>query len=374
MPSIICTVTNDLNHDQRMQRICDTLARNGYTVTLVGRALPHSKPLLQKIYAQHRLHCHFQKGVLFYAEYNLRLGHYLLRASCDAICSVDLDSLPAGCMAALLRRKKRLFDAHEFFTEVPEVTGRPLVKWIWSALARCCLFFYRHAYTVGPALAQIFSTKYGIPFGVVRNMAVFTGETNLAPAPTAAPDSKKILLYQGALNEARGIEQLLEALPLLDDRFELWLAGEGDLSARLRQMAGTLGLGNRVRFLGMVSPDDLRALTRSAWLGLNVLENKGLSYYYSLANKFFDYVQAGVPALTMDFPEYRALNREYEVAVLLEQLSADAVVRAVKNLAENPSRHQQLRAAALEARKVWNWEQESRALLVCWAAVFQNRR
>lgn len=363
--TVICTVTNDLTYDQRMQRICATLAQNGYAVELVGRALPHSTALEERLFRQRRLKCRFNKGFLFYLEFNLRLFVYLLRARYDAVCSVDLDTLPAGCAATLLRRKKRVFDAHEYFTEVPEVIRRPFVKWVWRTVARVCLPFYRHAYTVGPALAAIFEKEYGIKFGVVRNMPLQSAATGHKPS------SPKMLLYQGALNEGRGIEQCLAALQQLEG-VELWLAGEGDRSAQLRQLAAEFGVQDKVRFLGYVKPAGLPALTARAWLGLNVLENKGLSYYYSLANKFFDYVQAGVPVLTMDFPEYRALNSQYEVAVLLEHLTADTVAQSIRFLLKNNNAYGHLQQQTAAARREWVWEKESAALLDIWADV-KNR-
>lgn len=364
---IIFTVTNDLNYDQRMQRICRSLAEHGHEVTLVGRVLPNSIPLEPMPFVQKRLRCWFRKGFPFYAEYNLRLLVYLLRDPCDAVCSVDLDTLLAGCLATLIRRKKRVFDAHEYFTEVPEVVDRPFVRFFWETVARVCLPFYRHAYTVGPALARIFEQRYGLKFGVVRNVPLRAHglPSNGPPSASAAP---KMLLYQGALNEGRGIEALLESMQSLDN-VELVLAGEGDLSTKLRQMASALNLGQRVRFLGFVRPDDLKKWTAQAWLGLNLLENRGQSYYYSLANKFFDTVQAGIPILTMDFPEYRALNDQHEVAVLLEKLDADIIIRAVKKLLEDTTLYDKLRQNCLFAREVWCWENEQQTLLEHWRSV-----
>jgi glycosyltransferase involved in cell wall biosynthesis len=360
--TIIFTVTNDLSYDQRMQRICSTLAEKGHSVLLVGRKLPTSIPLDALSFDQKRLTCFFNKGFLFYAEYNLRLFFLLLFARYDAVCSIDLDTLGAGCFATIIRGKKRVFDAHEYFTEVPEVVHRPFVRAFWASVARICLPFYRHAYTVGPALARIFEAKYGLKFGVVRNVPLRSKEVPLSPNPV------KQLLYQGALNEGRGIEVLLEAMQKLDN-LQLVLAGEGDLSKALRQRASDLGLGERVVFLGYVKPDDLKTLTAQAWLGLNLLENRGQSYYYSLANKFFDCVQAMVPVLTMDFPEYRSLNEEYEVAVLLKELSSDSVVNAIQFLLENPSEYEKLRANCQKARESWNWEQEQQVLLRIWESV-----
>ncbi|MDO8366383.1 MAG: glycosyltransferase [Saprospiraceae bacterium] len=363
--TIIFTLTNDLSYDQRMHRICGTLASKGHVVTLVGLGLPHSTPLETRPFAQKRLSCFFQKGFLFYAEYNLRLFFYLLVARYDAVCSIDLDTLAAGCFASLIRRKKRVFDAHEYFTEVPEVVHRPFVKLVWGLVARICLPFYRHAYTVGPDLARIFEEKYGLQFGVVRNVPAMNA------AVLAIPESNsqiRRILYQGALNEGRGIEAMLEAMQHLEN-VQLVLAGEGDISSKLRQRAIELRLDDRVVFLGYLKPEDLKSLTAQAWLGLNLLENRGLSYYYSLANKFFDCVHAGVPVLTMNFPEYRVLNAQHEVAILLEELNPTEVSSAIRSLLEDETLYEKLRHNCLLARDEWNWEREQKTLLEIWQKV-----
>ena len=366
---IIFTVTNDLSYDQRMHRICRSLASGGHRVLLVGRVLPHSIPLENRTFGQKRLGCFFRKGFLFYAEYNFRLFFFLLFARFDAVCSIDLDSLPAGCMASLLRRKKRVFDAHEYFTQVPEVVDRPLVRIFWEMIARICLPFYKYAYTVGPALAEIFSKRYGLVFEVVRNVpsTVATGK-DAAPDEADALSAEVGVLYMGALNEGRGIETALEAMQYLD-HVRLWLAGEGDLSDQLRRLAAELGVESKVTFFGYVKPDDLQNLAARSWLGLNLLENRGLSYYYSLANKFFASVQAGVPVLTMNFPEHRALNAEYEVAVLLDELTPQVVANAILNLLNNKDLYKRLQQNCLAARQEWNWEKEEIVLFKIWDKV-----
>jgi glycosyltransferase involved in cell wall biosynthesis len=370
MPVIVCTVTNDLIYDQRMQRICTTLADAGYEVKLVGRMLPTSTIAGTKPYSQVRLFCYFRKGFLFYAEFNIRLCIWLLFHPFDAVCSVDLDTLPAGCLASLIKGKKRVFDAHEYFTEVPELVGRPITQAFWKLVAGSCLPFYKTAYTVGPGLASIFEKMYGIHFEVVRNVPFLQGTI---PVDSEGRTTPKIVLYQGALNAGRGIEAMLSAMRELED-VELWLAGEGDLSEQLRKMAVNYGLSEKVRFLGYVLPSELPALTRRAWIGLNLLENKGLSYYYSLANKFFDCIQSGIPVLTMNFPEYRALQAQYETAVLLDEANPTEISFAINDLKKHPERYATLKQNCRQAALVWNWEQEKTTLLKSWAKVLPVNR
>src|SRR5438128_9931470 len=90
---IFFTVTNDLSYDQRMQRICGSLASNGYEVTLVGRNKRSSPPLVKMNFNQKRITCWFQKGKWFYREYNCRLFLYLFFRRMDAICAIDLDTI-----------------------------------------------------------------------------------------------------------------------------------------------------------------------------------------------------------------------------------------------------------------------------------------
>ena len=360
---ILFTVTNDLSYDQRMHRICGTLADAGYEVCLIGRHLPNSLPLVDRSFRQIRLRCWARKGFAFYGEFNIRLLFFLVKTRFDAVCSIDLDTLPAGWLASLFKRKKRVFDAHEYFTEVPEVVHRPMVKLFWAGVAFIMLPFYKYAYTVGPALAAVFSQKHHIPFGIIRNVPY------AIPLSAFREKHPKILLYQGALNEGRGIEAILEAMTLLPDGFTFWLAGEGDLSADLRAYATTLRLGDRVNFLGFIAPEALKNITDQAWLGLNLLENKGKSYYYSLANKFFDGVQARIPMLTMNFPEYAALNQQYEVAVLLDQLNPAIIAEKIQELANTPDLYRSLQSNCDKAAQEWNWENERVVLLEFWKNV-----
>ena len=380
---IIATVTNDLNYDQRMQRICTTFVAQGHVVTLIGRELDKSLPLAMYSFQQQRFSCTFNKGALFYLEYNVRLFfHLLFRSGYDALYTVDLDTMPGGCTAALLRRKRRIFDAHEYFTEVPEVVNRPLVKAIWGLVGKIFVPTYHRALTVGPALADIFTRKYGIPFVVVRNVPMRASDqdklnafimdlkaentTILASdsAKTPAEDYPKIILYQGALNEGRGLEQAILAMKQINPGAELWLAGEGDLSTFLRDLAQKEGLSERVKFLGYRRPEELKQITVGAWLGLNLLENKGKSYYYSLANKFFDYIQAEVPSLCMDFPEYSAIVKEDAVAQLLPDIHPDTIARHINALLEENEACQTMRRACRQASGKYIWERESQKLFL----------
>lgn len=360
---ILFTVINDLVYDQRMMRICGYLSEQGYDCELIGRKLPASPELKMKTYRQHRMNCLFHKGKLFYVEYNCRLFFYLLFQKCDAICSIDPDTVLPGLLVSRLRSKKHIFDAHELFTEVPEVKDRGIVKRIWGWAQRLAFTRTDSAYTVGEAIAEHFEKLYGRQVEVVRNVPALTAQIPYAPDP------EKFILYQGALNQGRGLENLIRAMEYIPSK--LVLAGEGDLSRDLRSLAENTGVQGKVTFSGFVEPEALKILTSKAWIGMNVSENMGLSYYLSLNNKFFDYIHAGLPSLINDFPEYRKLNLQFQVGVLTDSDVQDIVKNALL-LLNDEKLHSDLSRNCIKASAELNWEHEREQLNRIYTSVFEK--
>lgn len=356
MKRIILAVTNDLVHDQRMHRIAMALHEAGGEVWLVGRGYSDSPELANRPYLQHRMKLWFRRGKAFYLEYQFRLLTFLLAHRAGCYCAIDLDTILPVTLAASFHGAVRTYDAHEWFTEVPELQGRSTVRRIWSALGRWCVPRMDACYTVGPALAEILAAEYGRPFGVVRNVP-FKREI-----PREVPRlENRQLWYQGALNEGRGLEEAIEALRLLPD-YSLCMAGEGDLSAFLRDLAEQSGLNPRVHFLGWVAPEALPRLSAKASIGLNLLARNSLSYYYSLANKAFDYCQDLLPALHADFPEYRELEKEGSVGILVDGLTPEAIAAAVLRL-EDPDFYAACQQDMARMRADLVWEKEKVHLL-----------
>lgn len=351
---IVCAVTNDLVTDQRMQRICSTLATNGYEVTLIGRILASSPKLFDQSFKQVRLRCFINKGFLFYAEYNFRLLIWLLFHRFDIVNAIDLDTIAPAWLSARIKKTKVVYDAHEWFPECPEIVSRPRVYAFWNRMEQFFVPRMDAVYTVSAAIAAVLKEKYGKEVGLVRNMPT--------KAPTDASSFKSTyLLYQGALNIGRGLPELIAAMKFTNR--PLWIAGAGDIEAELKVLVRREKLESKVKFLGRLQPEDLRRITQEAWLGVNLLENLGYNYYYSLANKFFDYVQAGVPQICVDFPEYRAMCEEFPVAKLLSDIRPEMIAIAIRRLEKHQEEYDALRNACQSAAKEWVWERESVNLL-----------
>lgn len=350
LKKIVCTVTNDLNFDQRMIRICSSLQQAGYDVTLVGRKKNESKPLNEKIFRQKRLYCFFQKGKLFYAEYNIRLFFFLLFVKTDLFCAIDLDTILPNLFASKIRSKPRVYDAHELFCEMEEIVSRPMIFRMWKAIEKYAVPKFIHGYTIGECYAEEFNKMYGVKYEIVRNATI------LQPLQTENNAADKYILYQGAVNEGRSFETLIPAMKNVNCK--LLICGEGNFFEQAKALVNTYQLNDKIEFKGYVEPSLLRQYTKGAYIGITLFTNQGKSNYLSMANRFFDYMHAAVPQLCVSFPEYKKVNEKFRISVLIENTNEETISNALNEVLSDNHLHQELSQNCLKAREVYCWQQE----------------
>lgn len=326
----------------------------GYDVTLMGVKRKDSIPLINKSFKQKRLFIIFQKGLFFYVEYNIRLFFYLLFKKSDVLCCIDLDTMLPVYYASIIRKKIRVYDAHEYFSQQKEIITRPRIYKIWHYIERNYIPKFPNGYTVAESIATVFREKYNVDYEVIRNVS------KLKPLEAQEKKSKSIL-YQGSVNEARGFEYLIPAMK--DVNATLFIYGDGNFMSQAEEIIRKNELEEKVFLKGKVTPDKLDKITAECYIGINLVEPLGLNQYFSLANKFFDYMQYCIPQITMNFPEYKRINDQYEVAVLISELNKLTVSDAINRLLNNEELYKRLQNNCLPARKAINWENEEKKLV-----------
>ena len=351
--SILFTVTTDLTYDQRMIRICSSLVQAGYKITLVGRKMKNSIPLNEKSFKQKRINCLFEKGKLFYAEYNIRLFFFLLFKKMDCIGAIDLDTILPCYFISRIKKTKRVYDAHELFCEMKEIVTRPVIYKVWKKIEQFTVPKFRAGYTVNQFIAAEFKKMYGVDYEVIRNIAV------LRQLPEVEK-KEKFILYQGAVNEGRSFETLIPAMKEVDCK--LVICGDGNFMQQAQLLVKENNLQQKVIFKGKITPEELRTITSQAYIGVTLFENKGLSNYYSLANRFFDYLHAGIPQLCVDYPVYKEINEQQPVAALVNDVGPVNLAFQLNNLLHNKVVYSKLQQNCISVRETLNWQAEEKKL------------
>ena len=97
-------------------------------------------------------------------------------------------------------------------------------------------------------------------------------------------ESRKSILMVAGFRKQKNQDTIIRALALLDkEKYEVWFAGIGERMEEVKQLALSLGVSDRVRFLGLRTdiPNVLRAadviVMSSHWEGLSLSNVEGMS-------------------------------------------------------------------------------------------------
>ena len=337
MPKAIVSVINDLVTDRRVHKTCMLLAEQGFEVTLVGRVLKNSLPLDQRAYKTHRMKLWFEKGVPFYAEFTIRLFFFLLNNKANLLVANDLDTLLPNYHFSKQRKCALIYDSHEIFCEVPELQHTPLKKKIWESLEKAIVPKLSYCITVNQSIANWFTEKYKIEFKVVRNIPDKISVDRIkTKAELNLPTDKKIILLQGAgINVQRGAEEAVDAMRYIDNAI-LLIIGGGDVIDNLKLIINNSKLEDKVMMLPKMKPEELYQYTCNADIGLSLDKATNINYQYSLPNKLFDYVYAGVPVLASPLKEIKSFIDTYKVGVCIQEHNAKHIADKINLVLASP--------------------------------------
>lgn len=355
---VIVSVTNDLVTDQRVHKVCTYLHNKGCDVTLVGRKRSNSLSI-RRDYRIKRFRLLFNKGALFYAGYNMRLFFYLLFKKADILLSNDLDTLLANKTAARFKKCDLVYDAHEFFTEVPELVSRPRVQRIWERIERRIFPKLKHIYTVNHSIARLYKERYNKELKVVRNVSKrYEPDTVPTRKELGLPENKKIIILQGAgINVDRGSEELLAAMDYLEG-YHLLIVGDGDVVPDLKVKAS-----NRtdVTFVGRKPYATMMEYTMNADIGVSLDKDTNINYRYSLPNKIFDYIHAGIPILASGVVEVKTIIEQYGVGTIVPSHDPEAIAKTLEAFFLGLN-EEELKVNLEKAANELNWQNETKVL------------
>lgn len=362
MSRIIVSVTNDLVTDQRVRKVCDTLIAEGHEILLIGRKLKQSPPI-KRVYPTSRMSLFFTKGFAFYAEYNLRLFIKLFFVKKDILLSNDLDTLLPNYLISKAFNKKLIYDSHELFTEVPELTSRPKVQKVWLRIEEWIFPKLKNVITVNSIIAGIYKEKYKVDVQVIRNISLklpqFTPDKNLAQK---IKGDKKMLILQGSgINVDRGAEEAVSMMQYLEG-FILVIVGGGDVFDQLKQIIKDLNLSEKVLIVGRVPYDELLKYTQIADLGLSLDKGTNLNYEYSLPNKVFDYIQCQVPLMVSNRRVVAKLIKDNKIGMVFNEHNPKEMAKIVEKAFKNKEQLLQWKENLKKAAEIYNWENESKKL------------
>lgn len=396
MTRIAFLLNNDFQFDSRVQREAIALTQAGHSVTVFCTRDKLKKLPLQSKKDGIQIRRMFRKPVHSFKPVTARhiaglaailAGKY---GQFDVVHAHDANMLLVGWLLARIWKAKLVYDAHELWdslyqfereqTEAMKISAGKKRKTIQDIertrhLERFLLPRSHALISVNDSLCRMLNETAHLPQErcvTLRNTAEYF-ESNDQPHRlfhqhfSLAPDTK-VLLYQGEIKSARGIEPLLSAIELLPDaNLALVMMGsipseeyEKQLHNRIEQSEHLKG---RVLFKERVTRSELLPWTASADLGVAPILNIRANNYYCLPNKLFEYLQAEVPCATSDFPELKAIVEGHQVGFTFNPDHPQTLADAVTDFFQHPERAEQYRQNARNVKRELSWEQEQHKLI-----------
>lgn len=343
----------------RVQKHAMLLAGEGYEVTLIGRETGSRLPLPMPGIDAGRIRVPFKKGPGMYILFNFFLFWRLLFRRFDLCLACDLDTLIPCYIVTRLTGRRLVYDAHEYFTGQHGLAERRVKHSIWKWAERGILPKVRHMITVSDSIAELYQREYDVAPVVIRNLA--PSVTHLEPhdrSALGASEEELLVVFQGSgINEGRGARELINAMTVVE-RIRLVIIGSGDIIDSLRKSAHESRSAERIMFLSRMPWEEMMRYTMCCDAGLSLDADTCVNQRYSLPNKLFDYIAAGIPAIVSPLPEVASLISRYECGVVIGEVTPGAIATALERLRDDRVFLLSLREKTAEARRELTWEKE----------------
>ncbi len=359
---VCCTLFDDIRFDSRSSKFLQTLVSHGYTATVI--MVPNSSDALyppgltiQPVPVASTLPTKLRLLIFYWKAMFLAL-----RSHATIFFASELYSLPISWLFSVLTGAKLVYDSRELYSTIAALHRRPVTQRFWTLCER--IFSQRAAsiITVNESLARFLRETYPRQkIHVVRNVPFQqkVSDRSLLRKSLNIPAEKKVVLYQGGFLEGRGIDILLSIAPQFPDAAFVFL-GSGILQQSLKEASRQ---STNIHLLDAVPTNELIAYTAGADIGWCLIENYGLSYYYSLPNKLFEYIMAGVPVFGSAFPEIKKIINTYNVGITVDPEERAGLIESLRQLLIDETSIARYRDNCRKAAEVLTWENESGFLL-----------
>lgn len=300
----------------------------------------------------------------------------LLRCDADIYHAHVEHAFLAAYVASRVRRKGLIFDT-------PELTMFGPAILCWPVLRMCAIRVIRwmsvscDGYITGsplykPILQDLYAYEQILVLRHIPPYRKVVRNTRLQQRLGLDPDVR-IALYQGYVQEDRGLDTLLLAAHYLRPGIVIVLMGAsyGKTQAQLLALIQREHLEDRVKMLPAVPYNELLDWSSSADIGLIVLPpDYSLSIRFCLPNKFFEYIMAGLPVLSSNLDAIAEMIHYYNVGKILSDFTSATIGEAINTMLANPNELTCMHTNTLAAVKCGlTWEDESRQLVQLYQSI-----
>jgi glycosyltransferase involved in cell wall biosynthesis len=356
----LITFLGNINYDTRCFNLYNSLIDSGYEVEFVGFDwLTEGFESVKGPKTIYKLTKKFP-SILFYLKFFSILKYNLLKRKYDILFAEDLYTLPVCIVIGKLKGAKIIYDCRELFGFLAGLKNKPFIQRLWRTIEKFFINKSNLVLVTGKMDQEFIKKEYGLKsMFVLRNLPLFKKSDSPIDFYNqfGIKKDKKILIYQGVVVHGRGLKIIFEILRK-SDNFVLIVLGDGEHLKYYQDLSKSLSIDKKVFFAGKISQEKLINYTTAAFVGLSLIENLSLSYYYALPNKLFEYIMAEVPVIATNLPQMKEIIDEFKVGFVVEENDFESITQIIERLNQDNLHYNQLKENCRKASEILCWENE----------------
>ncbi|MBF0752842.1 glycosyltransferase [Jeotgalicoccus nanhaiensis] len=380
MKKVTMFVWNNFVNDARVLREASALADLDYTVTIIAKKelsemhLPSGEKIRKGVVVNRPLKLEFPEKITSKIKSSVITKHIpnmLLmfkmimlgrKYNTDVYHAHDLNTLIQGIVSAKLRlkRKKLIYDSHEVQTSRTHYSFEKIYR-----IEKLLLKFVDKVIVENDTRADYHKDLYKSRPTPIHNYSELYNIDEVKAFPLrevySIPEDTKIVLYQGGMQEGRGLFKLLDAFKNIENG-KLIMLGDGKERQNLLDYHRELKLEDKVIFIDRVPYQELRSYTKTADIGIQFLENTNFNHYSASSNKLFEYLMAHVPVIGSDLPEIKKVIEEEKIGLTVEESNTIELQQAIQELIDDEDKRNCLKENTQRAKNKYNWDNEKQVL------------
>jgi glycosyltransferase involved in cell wall biosynthesis len=358
--SVLIIFLGNIHYDSRATNLFNSFCERGYNVKAISFDWMTKDFKTEKgdisVYK-------LKKGsfrISFYLKFSLLLSFRLLFTKADFIFAEDVYTLPFIVLFSKIKNSKIFYDSREIFGHLAGLNKRKNVQALWAWIEKKCIKSVNVIMTSGEMDSEFIEKEYDLKGTVVIRNLPFPAEIkesfNFRKHFNLNVD-KKILLYQGVILHGRGLRIIFDVISGLNNCV-LIILGDGEYKEYYQTLAHNNNIDKKVFFFGKIEQNELLKYTSGADIGLAIIENLSLSYYFALPNKMFEYIYCGVPVLVSNFPQMKSIVDRYKVGIYVDPDDKDEIIKQLNYLLNNNELRNKLKQNCKIAAGELNWKRE----------------
>ena len=355
-----------LEFQGRLLKQIDTLYRNQFDVTVfIGNINNEERNLDKFKFPIHSYEVSYDKAKIFsffnQIYFCFVVARKIRQLSFDLVQCCGLATLLVGVFVKRMSKEVHIvYDSTELSIE----RYKGLKRFMWGRIQQFALKYCEYVIHAETHRAEYFKNSYNLP---ERQIVVIGNYPRLNQMTMKMEIRKPIrFIYLGIISKGRHYEDVVLAFSKLKMEYRLDIIGPGPRNY-IQKITNLVKSSNYIQTLPPIRNEEVYSFLEHYDVGLAFYENTNLNNYYCAPNKIYDYIRAGLPVISNNYPGLVDVIEKNRIGVCVAEVTAESISKAIDSILSE----EMFRNITDELKKKFSWEAQENLYCSIFAEVYR---